>query len=73
MIQHDTKTHRSIKSKKIGSGLVDLIINKLHLELHFPNYTFCGLRTRLLERLNKGQVGFNPLDAACREQDVALT
>ncbi|EFN63556.1 hypothetical protein EAG_04557, partial [Camponotus floridanus] len=32
---------------------------------------FCGPGTRLVKRLARGDRGINPLDAACREHDIA--
>ncbi|EFN73362.1 hypothetical protein EAG_15832, partial [Camponotus floridanus] len=37
-------------------------------ELHVPGYQFCGPGTRLAKPLARGG---NPLDAACREHDIA--
>ena len=49
------------------------IINRLPIELHIPGYQFCGPGTRLLKRLARGDQGINPLDAACREHDIAYS
>ncbi|KAK2577789.1 hypothetical protein KPH14_000822, partial [Odynerus spinipes] len=57
--------------KKSGRGVLNNIINKLSIELHIPGYQFCGPGTRLEERLVQGNRGINPLDAACREHDIA--
>lgn len=54
-----------------GRGLINDIINKLPFALHLPGYEYCGPGTKLEERLAKGQRGINPLDAACREHDIA--
>ena len=40
-------------------------------ELHLPGYQFCGPFTKLDERLAKGQIGINKLDALCRNHDLA--
>ena len=48
-------------------------INALPFELHIPGYQFCGPGTRLTKRLARGDVGINPLDAACREHDIAYS
>jgi len=58
---------------RIGSGLVNNLINKLPIELHLPGYQFCGPGTKLAERLKRGDKGINPLDAACREHDIAYS
>ena len=58
-------------SKKIGTGLLNHVINALPIEFHIPGYQFCGPGTRLEKRLARGDRGINPLDAACREHDIA--
>ncbi|KYN21201.1 hypothetical protein ALC57_06429 [Trachymyrmex cornetzi] len=42
-------------------------------EIHIPGYQFCGPGTRLEKRLARGDRGINPLDAACREHDIAYS
>lgn len=65
-------TFRSIRNKKkTWTDLVDSFINKLPIELHIPNYNYCGPGTKLINRLTKGQVGVNPLNDAYREHDIA--
>lgn len=56
-----------------GSGIVNTAINKLPFELHLPGYQYCGPGTRLQERLLRGDSGINPLDAACKEHDIAYS
>ncbi|KAL6417672.1 hypothetical protein ACFW04_014398 [Cataglyphis niger] len=56
-----------------GAGLLNRAINALPFELHIPGYQFCGPGTRLAKRLARGDRGVNPLDAACREHDVAYS
>lgn len=58
---------------KVGSGLLNRAINALPVELHIPGYQFCGPGTRLQTRLARGDRGINPLDAACREHDIAYS
>ncbi|XP_077258538.1 uncharacterized protein LOC143895358 [Temnothorax americanus] len=58
---------------KIGRGLLNRAINALSIELHIPGYQFCGPGTRLETRLARGDRGINPLDAACREHDIAYS
>jgi len=55
------------------SGLLNRAINALPFELHIPGYQFCGPGTRLTKRLARGDEGINPLDAACREHDIAYS
>lgn len=57
--------------KKIGSGLVDRIIDKIPFEVHVPKYQFCGPGTHLEKRLARGDKGINPLDSACKTHDIA--
>ncbi|KAJ8912173.1 hypothetical protein NQ315_006138 [Exocentrus adspersus] len=56
-----------------GEGVVNSIIDKLLGEIHIPGYQFCGLGTKLKERLSKGQQGVNPLDEFCRKHDIAYS
>ncbi|EFN63423.1 hypothetical protein EAG_13282, partial [Camponotus floridanus] len=42
-------------------------------ELHIPGYQFCDHGTRLAKWLARGDRGVNPLDAACRERDIAYS
>lgn len=56
-----------------GTGLLDRAINALPFELHIPGYQFCGPGTRLAKRLARGDRGVNPLDAACRQHDIAYS
>uniref|UniRef100_A0A1B0FM51 Phospholipase A2-like domain-containing protein n=1 Tax=Glossina morsitans morsitans TaxID=37546 RepID=A0A1B0FM51_GLOMM len=58
---------------KIGRGFVNNLINRLPVELHLPGYQFCGPGTKLATRLARGEKGINPLDAACREHDIAYS
>lgn len=60
-------------SAKIGKGLLNRAINALPVELHIPGYQFCGPGTHLEKRLARGDQGINPLDAACREHDIAYS
>lgn len=60
----------SFRDKK-GGGLLNRVINAFPFELHIPGYQFCGPGTRLNKRLARGDRGINPLDAACREHDIA--
>jgi len=56
-----------------GSGLLNRAINALPFELHIPGYQFCVPGTRLQKRLERGDRGINPLDAACREHNIAYS
>lgn len=58
---------------KLGTGLVNSVINRLPLELHIPGYQFCGPGTRLKERLQRGEQGINPLDSACRDHNISYS
>jgi hypothetical protein len=39
-------------------------------EKHIPGYNFCGPGTQVKERLERGDMGVNDLDNACRLHDV---
>lgn len=56
-----------------GRGILNNFINKLPFELHVPGYQYCGPGTKLAERLARGDPGINPLDAACKEHDIAYS
>lgn len=56
-----------------GGGVLNKLIDKLPVELHLPGYQFCGPGTRLGQRLARGDPGVNPLDAACKEHDIAYS
>lgn len=49
------------------------IINSLPVELHVPGYQYCGPGTKLTKRLARGDPGINPLDAACKDHDIAYS
>ena len=68
MIVHNRKS-----TQRRGKGLVNSIINKLPVELPIPGYQYCGSGTKLKERLARGDPGINPLDAACKEHDIAYS
>ncbi|EGI58682.1 hypothetical protein G5I_13200 [Acromyrmex echinatior] len=55
------------------AAVLNRAINALPFELHIPGYQFCGPGTRLTKRLARGEAGINPLDAACREHDIAYS
>ena len=54
-------------------GLLNRAVNALLFELHISGYQFCGPGTQLAKRLARGDAGINPLDAACREHDIAYS
>lgn len=56
---------------RVGSGFLNRFIDKLNFELHVPGYQYCGPGTALLARIQRGDPGINPLDAACKEHDIA--
>lgn len=53
---------------KCGRGLVNTLINKLPFDLHLPSV---GPGTKLEKQLARGDRRINPLDAACKEYDIA--
>ena len=55
------------------NSALDALIDLLPFEMHVPHYKFCGPGTRLAERIERGDVGINPLDEACRQHDLAYT
>ena len=58
---------------KKDCGLLNWAINALPIELHISGYQFCDPGTHLIKRLTRGDRGINPLDAACREHDIAYS
>lgn len=73
VVSRSKNTRLNHNKNKIGEGLLNKIINKLPFELHLPGYQFCGPGTKIAERLARGDRGINPLDAACREHDIAYS
>ena len=65
--------HKRKSIQRRGKGLVNSIIDKLPVELHIPGYQYYGSGTKLKERLARGDPGINPLDAACKEHDIAYS
>ena len=55
------------------NSALDALIDLLPFEMHVPHYKFCGPGTKLAERVERGEVGINPLDEACRQHDLAYT
>lgn len=70
MIEHN---RRKEEEQRKGKGLANSIINNLPIELHVPGYQYCGPGTKLKERIARGDPGINPLDAACKEHDIAYS
>lgn len=58
-------------SSKTGAGIVNSAINRLPIELHIPGYQYCGPGTKVIKRVQRGDQGINPLDAACKKHDLA--
>lgn len=60
-----------------GRGLISSALNKaidlLPVELHLPNFSYCGPGTYLKQRLARGEKGINPLDSACKDHDIAYS
>lgn len=54
-------------------SLLNRIINKIPFEAHIPGYSFCGPGTKLEKRLNRGDLGKNALDRACKDHDIAYS
>lgn len=62
-----------VHKRRRGRGLLNNLINNLPVELHLPGYQYCGPGTKLKKRLARGDPGINPLDAACKEHDIAYS
>ena len=52
-------------------SVLDKLVDMLPFEMHVPGYKFCGPGTKLAERIQRGDVGINPLNEACRQHDLA--
>ena len=52
---------------------MDNLIDLLPFEMHVPGYKFCGTGTKFVERIQRGDIGINPLDEACRQHDLAYS
>ena len=53
------------------NSVVDALIDLLPFEIPVPHYKFCGSGTKLAERIERGDIGINPLDESCRQHDLA--
>jgi len=69
MIERHTIKNCRISTKK---GC-DFLNHTLPIELYISGYQFCSSGTHLENRLAKNDRGINPLDAACRDYDVAYS
>lgn len=62
---------------RYGEGLIGNLVNKaidfLPVELHIPGYQYCGPGTNLSKRLQRGDLGINKLDEACKLHDIAYS
>lgn len=63
----------AVKRRRTGRGVVNKIIDALPFEAHVPGYKFLGPGTRLQQRLSRGDVPINGLDAAARAHDIAYS
>ena len=52
-------------------SVLDNLIDLLPFEMHVPGYKFCGPGTKLAKHIQRGDIGINPLDEACRQHDLA--
>ena len=58
------------KEEEEKDSVLDNLIDLLPFEMHVPGYKFCGPGTKLAERIQRGDIGINPLDEACRQHDL---
>ena len=70
-VEDDEKIEEEEEEGKPENSVLDSIIDLMPFEMHVPGYKFCGPGTKLAEQLERGDVGINPLDEACREHDKA--
>lgn len=60
--------------KMFDKGLVNSLINKRRVQLHLPcDYQVCGSRAKFEKKLGRKDSGVNPLDVACKAQDIVYT
>ena len=52
-------------------SVLDNLIDLLPFEMHVPGYKFFGPGTKLAKHIQRGDIGINPLDEACRQHDLA--
>ena len=52
-------------------SVLDNLIDLLPFEMNVPEYKFCGPGTKLAEHIQRGDIGINPLNEACRQHDLA--
>ena len=76
-METSTLIEEAEKGKREGveekHSALDALIDLLPFELHPPGYKFLGPGTKLSERLERGEVGVNPLDEACRQHDIVYS
>lgn len=58
----------AVKEEK---SLIDLAIDALPFEAHYPTFQYLGPGTHLAERLARGETGRNPLDRAALFHDLS--
>ena len=56
-----------------NNSALNALINLLPFEMTLPGYKFMGPGTKLAERLERGEVGVNPLDEACSQHDIVYS
>ncbi|CAH1995670.1 unnamed protein product [Acanthoscelides obtectus] len=56
-----------------GEGVLNSLIDRLPIELHLPQFQYCGPWTHLQKQLRRGDPGINGLDAACKQHDIAYS
>lgn len=65
------------KTFGIARNVVGTVLNRavdlLPFEAHIPGYQYCGPGTKLKQRLERGDLGINPLDKACKAHDIAYS
>lgn len=67
----DVAVKKKQKTRKDKPSFIDNVLDSWPVEMHFPNYSFLGPGTQLIDRLARGEAGINPLDRAALKHDLA--
>lgn len=63
---------RAQKLKK-GRGIFNKLISNLPFKVRLPGYQYYGPNMKLQKRLARADQGINPLDAVCKQHDIAYS
>ena len=62
---------KEVEAEEEKNNALDALIDLVPFDLNVSEYNCSGLRTKLSEQLERGEVGVNPLDELARLYDEA--